>query len=137
MSYFVAIVCFGLTLMLHKKWNKWNKWWVVAPLVVIGSGAFANTGLGAWVAGLLGGLLGLPASWMNASASLLATAGVIILLPMVVYGYIHDHQADKKEMLGTVALPLLFIVAAGPLAAQGAGFFDSAAAIGTSLFGGL
>lgn len=137
MSYFVAIVCFALALLLNKKWGKWNKWWLVAPLVIIGSGAFANTEAGAWVAGLLGDLIGFPASWMGASASLLATAAVIILIPMVVYGYIHDHRADKTEMAGTVLLPLLFIVAAGPLAVQGATLFDSAAAIGTNLFGGF
>lgn len=137
MNYFVAIVCFALALMLNKKWSKWNKWWIVAPLIVIGSGAFANTSAGAWVAGLLGDLIGFPASWIDASASLLATAAVIILIPTVVYGYVHDHKADKKEMVGTFALPLLFIVAAGPLAVQGATFFDSVAAIGTNLFGGL
>lgn len=138
MSYFVAIVSFALAMLLMKKWDKWRKWWLIAPLIIIGSGAFANTSLGAWLADALGGILAMPASLIDGmSASLIATALVMILAPLVVYGYVHDKKADTPEMVGTIALPLLFLVATGPLAAQGAGLFDSAAALGTNMFGGL
>src|SRR5699024_11860078 len=112
-SYFVAIVSFALALLLMKKWDKWRHWWIIAPLIVIGAGAFANTSLGAWVADGIGGILSLPASLAGMSASLIATALVIILTPLVIYGYVHDPKAHTPELIGTLALPLLFLFPTG------------------------
>ncbi|MFC0431037.1 hypothetical protein [Kutzneria buriramensis] len=132
MSWLVCLFAFGMLYLLKKKWKKWRKWWVVAIFAAIGACSFANTNLGAWVAGLLRGLLGIPAGWIGVSAALLAALAVLICIPLVVYGFWHDRKADKPELIGLIMLPLLVIIASGPVAANGAGLVDAVTHFGTS-----
>lgn len=137
MSYFVAILAIAFIVLLHKKLKKWCRWYVVLPLALVGAAALANTTLGRWAANGLEGLVGLLAGAIGMSTPLLATGLMLILLALVLYGYIHDRKADRTEIIGTFVLPLLFLIATGPIAGAGSTFFDSIAAVGTSAFGGL
>lgn len=115
----LALVSLGVLLLLHKKWKKWKKWWLVAIVTALFACSFAGTQLGGWTAGLLRALLSLPAGWIGATAALFAAIAVLILIPLVYYGFRHDKKADKWEMAGLILLPLLFIIASGPVAAHG------------------
>jgi hypothetical protein len=137
LSWLLALLSLGVLFLLHKKWKKWKKWWIVAIVTALFSCSFAGTQLGGWVAGLMRSLLGLPASWMHASAALLATIMVLILIPLVYYGFRHDKKADKWEMAGLILLPLLFIIASGPVAAHGGTLVEAISRFGSQGLGYL
>jgi hypothetical protein len=118
--------------LLRKRWKKWRKWWVLAIVTAVFGCSFAGTVLGGWVAGLLRGLLGLPAGWMGITAAAIAAVLVLVLIPLVIYGFVHDRKADKWEMAGLILLPLLFIIASGPVAAHGGTLVDAISKFGTS-----
>jgi hypothetical protein len=115
----LALLSLGVLFLLHKKWKKWKKWWIVAIVTALFACSFAGTSLGGWLAGVMRSVLGVPAGWIGTTAALLATIAVLILIPTVYYGFRHDKKADKWEMAGLILLPLLFIIASGPVASHG------------------
>ncbi|KAA2248684.1 hypothetical protein F0L68_39740 [Solihabitans fulvus] len=130
MSWLLCLFAFGMLFLLKKKWRKWRKWWVVATFAALGACAFANTDLGGWVAGLLRTVLGVPAGWIHTNAALLAALAVLICIPLVVYGFVHDRKADRAELVGLIVLPLLFIIASGPVADHGGRLADAFSSFG-------
>lgn len=132
MSWLLCLFAFGTLFLLKKKWKKWNKWWVVAIFAALGACSFANTDLGGWAAGLLRSLLGLFGGVIGVSAALLGALAVLICIPMVVYGFVHDRKANKPELIGLIVLPLLFIIASGPVAANGGRLSDAVSHFGSN-----
>lgn len=119
MAWLLLIFTGGLAWLLHKKWKKWKKWYVVAVVTFLLACALASTVLGAWLAGLMRMLLSFVGGWIDVSGALIGAVLVVLGIPAVVYGFWHDRKADKWETSLLVLLPLLFIVAAGPVAAHG------------------
>lgn len=133
MSYAVAVISIGLYVVLRKrlagKFN--NKLWFVAPaLLLMATCSLANTGLGAWIAHtIIGGLLGLLGGAFGISTSLLAGGIALIMLAGAVID-LWDKKPDGFAKTAIIALPLLVILAAGPVASTAGGLFDSIAGVG-------
>ena len=117
--------------LLRKKWKKWRKWYIVAIVTGLFACSLASTGLGVWLAGMISSLLSGLAGLFGASGALLAAVLVLVLIPAVIYGFWHDKKADKWEMGCLIALPLLFIIASGPVAAHGGDFTDAITSFGS------
>ena len=125
MAWLLCIFSAALLYLLHKKWKAWKKWWVVGIVTALFACSFAATNLGGWAASLLGKLFALLANLIGTSGALLAAVAVLIFIPAVIYGFVKDKKADKWEMTGLIALPLLFIIASGPVAANGGTLTDA------------
>jgi hypothetical protein len=122
------LLCLGsvtVLMLLHKKWKKWKKWWIVATVTTLFACSFAGTQLGSWVAGMLQRLLSALTFWTGVPSALYAGLAVLILIPLVYYGFRHDKKANKAEMAGLILLPLLFIIASGPVASHGGTLTDA------------
>lgn len=135
MSYIVALAAFGLWAVLTSKLKGKlaSKLWFLRPaLLLIGSASAANTGVGVWIADhLVAGVLGWAAGMVGIAGALVA--GVIVLILAIATALdLKDRSADGIAKMGLIALPILVLAAAGPLAANGAGLFDSIAGLGTS-----
>lgn len=133
MAWLLLIFTTGLLVLLHKKWKKWKKWWVVMPATALFACAFAATPLGGWVAGMLRWLLNL----LPVSGALVAAVLILLGIPAATYGFVHDKKADKWEMSVLIALPLLFIIASGPVAAHGGNLTDAISHFGSQGLGYL
>ena len=134
MAWVLLIFTTGLLVLLHKKWKKWKKWWLVGIVTALFACSFAATQLGGWAAGLLRALLNLIP---GGSGALIAAVLVLLGIPAVIYGFVHDKKADKWEMGVLIALPLLFIIASGPVAAHGGNLTDAVSRFGSSGLGYL
>ncbi|MEV3927034.1 hypothetical protein [Actinomadura coerulea] len=134
MDFAVAIAAGGLYFVLGRKLtgNLGTKVWFLRPaMLLICAASLANTVLGVWSAKVTGGLLGWVGGWFGASAALLA--GVVGLLLLVGTALdLKDKRPDGIAKTGLITLPILVMVASGPLAAQGAGLFDSIAQAGAN-----
>jgi hypothetical protein len=137
MAWLLLLVTAGLAWLLHKKWKKWRKWYVVALVTALLACALASTNLGGWLASLLGGLLGLIGGLIGVSGSLIGAVLMLLFIPAIVYGFWHDRKADKWEVSLLILLPLLFVVASGPVAAHGGGLVTAVSHFGTSGLGYL
>lgn len=142
MGYLVAAAAFGLWAVLKRKMTgrvAMRLWFVPPALLLIGSASLANTGLGAWVAGLIGAVIAWPAGLIGVSAAAAIVVVGLLLLVATVFD-LKDRNADGIAKTGLILLPILAIAASGPLAASGAGLFDQVANAGTngltSLIGG-
>lgn len=132
MWYLICIAAFGLLWAVNKR-NKLQKWWLVAGLCFIGSAAFANTSIGGWIAtNVLGWVLSIPAGWFNVGAAVLATILLLILAVIICYDIGHDKKTDKAALGGLFALPLMAIIAVGPLAGGATTLFDAVANFGST-----
>jgi hypothetical protein len=118
MSGLVCIFAFGMLFLINRR-KKAKKWWLVAAFAVLGGCALANTILGTWVAQGIGWLCAIPAGWFATGASLVAAVFMLLLIFAVCYDIGIDHKADKVALAGLIVLPLLFIVASGPVAGGG------------------
>lgn len=137
MEWLLLLFVLGMLWILKKR-KKLKKWYVVITLTALGAAAFAQTPLGAWVASrVLGGVLRVPARWMGAPTAGLAATLMLLLIVIVVYDIIKDHKADKPAVLGVFVLPLLFLIAAGPVAGNGARLTQAVAAVATSGYSAL
>lgn len=142
MGYLVAIAAFGLWAVLKRKLTgrAASRLWFAPPaLLLIGSASLANTGLGAWIAGLLVDVVAWVASFVAVSAT--AAIGVVMLILLVATALdLKDKQADGIARTGLILLPILAMSAAGPLPEATGGLFSSVANLGTngltSLIGG-
>ena|SRR5690606_5640821 len=141
MSFAVAIAAVGLYVILGRKLGAWaTKVWFLRPVLLLTFAAsLANTIVGVWAARLAGGVLGLIGGWIGVSAALMA--GVVGLLLLVDTALdLKNKRPDGMARTGLVALPVLVMVASGPLATTGAGLFDQVAQAGatalTAMIGG-
>lgn len=132
MAWLMTIFAALVLVLLHKKWKKWKKWWLVGIVTALFACSLAATPLGGWLAGLLASLLGWIGGWINTPGALLGAVLVLIGIPAVIYGFVHDKKADKWEMGALILLPLLFIIAAGPVAANGGTLTDAIAGFGSN-----
>lgn len=119
MSWLLFAGTLYLLVKLQRKWKKWAKWWVVGLVSALASAAFSMTDLGGWTAHLIGKILSFPAGLINATAALVAGLIVLCLIPGIIYGFVHDKSADKPEIVALFLLPLMFIIASGPVADGG------------------
>lgn len=132
MDFAVAIAAGGMYFILGRKLtgNLATKAWFLRPtLLLICAASLANTIIGIWVARLFGGVLGWAGGLFGASGALLAgVVGLLLLLGTALD--LKDKRPDGIAKTGLVLLPILAMVATGPLAAQGLGLFDSIAQAG-------
>lgn len=129
MDFAVAIVAGGLYFILGRKLTGTlaaKAWFLRPAMLLICAASLANTVLGVWGAKAAGGLLGWIGGWFDVSAALLAGAVGLLLLVGTVLD-LKDKRPDGIAKTGLVLLPILAMVAAGPLAVQGSGLFDSIA----------
>lgn len=137
MDFAVAIAAGGLYVVLGRKLTgNWGaKAWFLRPLMLlICAASLANTVIGVWGARLFAGVLGWAGGLFGASAALLA--GVVGLLLLVGTALdLKDKRPDGIAKTGLVLLPILAMVASGPLAVQGSGLFDSIAQAGATGLG--
>ncbi|MGI5208960.1 hypothetical protein ACQEU6_46280 [Spirillospora sp. CA-108201] len=137
MDFAVAIAAGGLYFVLGRKLTgNWaTKAWFLRPaMLLVCAAALANTVIGIFGARLFGAVLGLIGGWFGASAALMA--GVVGLLLLVGTALdLKDKRPDGIAKTGLVLLPILAMVASGPLAAQGLGLFDSIAQAGETGLG--
>ena len=139
MDFAVAIAAGGLYALLGRKLTgKWaDKAWFLRPLMLLTcAAALANTIIGVWAARLFGAVFGLVGGWFGVSAALLAgVAGLLLLVGTALD--LKDKKADGIAKTGLVLLPILAMVASGPLAAQGLGLFDQVAQAGATALGSM
>lgn len=134
MSGLLSLLVLGLFLIMRKR-KKLKKWWLIVPMVAIGSCAFANTTWGAWVTSVLANLLSWPASWFaGATTPMVGAVVMILLLAIVIYDIGHDRKADKMALIGLALLPMIFVIASGPVANGGTKFTDAVAGFGVNGF---
>ena len=130
MEFAVAIAAGGLYGILGRKLGGGlaHKLWFLRPaMLLICSASLANTIVGVWAARLAGGGLGWAGELLGMSAA--TAAGVVGLLLLVGTALdLKDHRPDGIAKTGLIVLPVLVMVATGPLAASGSGLFDSLAA---------
>lgn len=141
MEFAVAIAAGGLYIILGRKLGAWaaRVWFLRPVLLLICSASLASTIVGVWAARLAGGVLGWIGGLVGASAALLA--GVVGLLLLVGTALdLKDRRPDGIAKSGLIALPVLAMIASGPLASIGTGLFDQIAGAGatalTTMIGG-
>lgn len=111
--------------------TKWC-WWVPSALLLIANASMANTVVGVWSAKILGGLLGFVGGWFHVHAALIAGVAFLLLFIATVWDLVIDHKPDGIAKVGLVLLPVLVLIAAGPMPAHGRNFFDSVDRVSTS-----
>ena len=137
MSWVIAVVSFVLLAMLRKRSKPSFLWIIVAALAAIGGAAFFATGLGGWVTGLSAGLLGWLGGLFGASATQLAGGVVLILVIAIVLDIAVDRRADRVAVAGLIALPMLIVIASGPVANGVSEFYEAVGTAGESSVGRL
>lgn len=137
MSWLLFAAALFMLIKLQRKWKKWAKWWLVGLVAALAAAAFASTKLGGWAAQLIGKILGFPAGWADVSSAMVAALLVICLIPGIIYGFVHDKSADRPEIVALFLLPLLFIIASGPVAAGGGTLTEALAGFGSQGLGYL
>jgi hypothetical protein len=138
-AFLLFLFVIGMWVILRRR-KKLKKWYVVAPLVALGACAFASTRPGAWAANLIANILTIPASWARSpvvNASSVAAVLGLILIAGVGYDLFRDHKADKFVLVGLAVLPLIFIIASGPIAGGGRTFTEAISNFGSTGFGYL
>lgn len=136
-SWGIAIACFVLLAVLWNR-SKPKILWIIKPmLAAMGAASFANTGFGGTVAGWMLGALGWVGSWFGISGPVVAGILVVALALVVVLDILFDRVANGPAIGSLFVLPLLFLVAAGPIAASGQTISDNVARAGTSSVGRL
>ncbi|RFU39109.1 hypothetical protein DZF91_24135 [Actinomadura logoneensis] len=128
MSYVVAAVAFGLWIILGKKLSGHllKFWWLRPSMLLVCSASLASTGVGTWAAHMLGKPMGWVGGWVHVSGALVA-GGVGVLLLVGTVLDLKDRHPDGIAKTGLIALPLLALVASGPLADTGTNLFGSIA----------
>lgn len=102
--------------------------WVAKVLLAAIAGTFfALTGLGQWVAGLIGDLLGWIGSWIGggAAASVIASGILVALAVLIVLDVVADRTVNMQTIVALLWAPVLVLIAAGPIA-DGVGSVTSA-----------
>lgn len=135
MSYIIAGFALALFWIIKKKAKKDLKWWLKGLLFMIFAASFANTRLGGWVAQQLGRLLGLPAGWVGATGALLATCVLLLLMVVVFFDIKRDRKMDGPAVAAVILIPLLALVALGPVANGATTISDSIANAAAAAFG--
>lgn len=137
MSWVVMLTAFGLLLVLRKRSKPSWLWVVNAALAAIAGAALVETGIGSWLMGVLSSLAGWVGGIVGASATMVAGVAMLILTVMVVLDIAFDRRADKVAILGLILLPMLFLIAGGPVAEGGSQLVASVRDLGTGLLGPL
>jgi hypothetical protein len=137
MSWIVLLTAVGLLLVLRGRSKPSWLWAVNAALAAIAGAALVETGLGSWLMGLLTSLAGWVAGLVGTSAALVAGVAMLLLTVMVVLDIAADRKADKVAILSLLVLPMLFVVAGGPVADGGSQLVASIHDLGTGLLGPL
>ncbi len=132
MDFAVAIAAGGMYLILGRKLTgslAAKAWFVRPAMLLICAASLANTIIGVWGAKAINALLGWVGGWFGASGALMAgVAGLLLLLGTALD--LKDKRPDGIAKTGLILLPILAMVAVGPLAVQGSGLFDSIAEAG-------
>lgn len=140
MGWLITLTAVGLLLILRKRSNPRWLWMVKAALAAFAGAGLAETGLGAWLAGVLRSLGGWVGGVFGAPAGPTLSVLALLIAVVVVLDIAVDHKADRAAIAGLILLPLLFVGAAGPVADGGSQLFAAihgaaAAALGP-LIGG-
>lgn len=118
MSTVIAVLAFVL-LAICKKRLKFKFAWVVNALLALIGGAFlAASFVGPWLTDLAAALAGFVGGWVGTSAAIVAGAAVLVMMVIIVLD-LSDGTADGTALAGLVLLPILFGIAAGPIAENG------------------
>jgi hypothetical protein len=125
MAWVTLLFIVALWFILKKKTKALKKWYVVSILFAIFSVSLAQTIVGGWLVAGLRWLIGLTRLPIGA----LAGALVLLALIVLVADIWKDKKADKLAQVAILLLPILFVVAAGPIAPTGRNLTDSFANI--------
>ena len=122
MPWVVLLATAGLVLIARRRAKKLlKKWFIIVPIVALAACAFADTGLGIWVADLLGKLLAMVCSWFDAPYTLVAL--ILLFFALIIAGLdLRDRKADKPVIICLSLIPLLFLIGSSTIATKGAGF---------------
>lgn len=137
MNWVIAVVCFGVLAILWKRSKPKWLWIIAVILAAFGGAAFFATAVGGWVTGVMAGFLGWVGGWFGATATLMAGAIALITVVVVILDVLADRNASRGALLGLILLPMLFVIASGPVAAGGTTFYDAVNRAATSSVGRL
>jgi hypothetical protein len=117
----LLIVSAGLLLILRKRSKPKFLWVVKVALALIAGASFAAVSLGGWVADRIRTVAGWIGNLgdLNMTSGQVAAVAVLLLVIATVLDVVVDRKADKVAIAAMVLLPLLFIVASGPVADGG------------------
>jgi len=125
MAWVTLLFIVALWFILKKKTKALKKWYVKSILFAIFSVSLAQTIVGGWLVAGLRWLIGLTTLPIGALGGALVLLALIVLIADIW----KDKKADKLAQAAILLLPILFVVAAGPIAPTGKGLTDSFANI--------
>jgi hypothetical protein len=111
-----ALVLLITWMLIRKRKAKWIPWFLAPIVLFLASTAFALSDFGRWVARVpFGWLTGIPAAFGGPSAAVTATCVLALLLLATLLDLLADKKADKWAKTGIMLIPLLALIAVGPL----------------------
>lgn len=137
MSYIAAALALGLYVV----WNKYaprklksfkGSGFVPFALLAIGVTTLANTIIVTWpVANVVAPIFGWVGGWFGVSGATVAGVVFVLLAIAALLDILNDFDPEGIAMTAVIVLPVLALVAVGPLAAAGSGLFDSISEAGS------
>lgn len=115
MAWVTLLFTVALWFVLKKKTKALKKWYVKSILFAIFSVSLAQTIVGGWLVAGLRRLIKLTTLPVGALAGALVLLALIVLIADIW----KDKKADKLAQASILLLPILFVVAAGPIAPTG------------------
>lgn len=137
MDWVIAVTCFALMAILRKRSKPKFLWLIMVFLALVGGALFFTTGLGDWLTGLFAAVLGWFSGLFGASAT--QVAGGLVLLAVVVafLDIVVDRRADKYAISALIFLPMLAVIAGGPIADAVTALSTSVQTVGHTTLGAL
>lgn len=133
----LTIASWLLLAVLWKR-NKPKFLWFVKPILAgFGAAAFSQTDWGQTIAGWILGALGWVGDWFGISGAVVAGILTAALVLIVVLDIVADRVANAPAIGALLVLPLLFLIAAGPIADGGREISGNVANAGQSSVGRL
>jgi hypothetical protein len=116
--YFISsLVLLVVWMLIRKRKAKWLPWFLAPIVLFLSSTCFALSDLGHWIARVpFGWVTGIPAAFGGPSAAVIATVILVLLLLAALLDLFADKKADGWAKTGIVLVPLLALIAVGPIA---------------------
>jgi len=137
MGWVVFVLSAGL-LMVLRRYSKPSWLWIpIAVLAMFAGAAFARTWGGDWLSTAMRWVFTFVGGWFGIGAGIIA--GVIAVLMVVAAGFdiFADRKADTVALVCLFLLPILVLIASGPVAATVDRVYDNVYQGGVSSVGRL
>lgn len=137
MGWIVFVLSAGLILVL-RRYSKPSWLWIpIALLAAFAGAAFARTWGGDWLASALAWAFRFVGGWFGIGAGVIAGILAVLMVVVAVFDIGADRKADSPALACLFLLPILVLIATGPVASTVGSVYDHVYQGGVSSVGRL